>query len=511
MKYNEEQIQRAINSLPSWMKANYIGSNGRVMGEYRFESKEINLLTYNDALRRKLYDFEAPYLRDVVWTLSNKMGLMWSIIHDIKIPNFWLAERLEDASKCDIIDSKNRSVAIFEFFNNDYPIPVSIDDKTYFVYWKDIEKCTPPLPGSSKKLTEFQERLKCLNQVIKNYTISVNKVFGCSIIQRSQLSSMLSNQVSWTAEEHLFNFNWFAKSLFKFLFNYCIRDTGLNEYIRNKEVSNNKRDKGTIFAAKIFFLLYGNLFKDVYADRHLGNNSRNCKKEKKNAFVKYMEDLDDKIIEFNKNNEKLINSVSSCKEFFEYLEVDFQKVESLKKTCCQIVQIFKVNSLPYKIAVNDIQDIVVNIERNIIDDVLTHAMIKNNKNRVKFFNLIKIFREAKDKMGDEATSQSSTPKKIRIRRIVFEKCLKEIDLDLGFKKKKITEKQKQNALFKSNGFDPITGEKLIAGDIQFDHGNPSTLSSDPGRIVALSSESNRLKNNSTPEFTENLNNYNKNN
>lgn len=521
MKYSDEQIKRAIDSQPDWMKTNLIGVNGKILGLYKFEPKEINLLTYNDALRRKLYDFDAPYLRDAVWTLSNKIGLIWSIVHDIKIPNFWLAERLEDASKWDIIDSKNRSVAIYEFFNNDYPIPVSLDnllapgvEKTVseptLVYWRDIEKCTPPLPGSNKKLNPFQERLKCLNQNIRNYTISVNRVFGCTMIQRSQLSSMLSNQVSWTSEEHLFNFNWFSKSLFKFLFNYCIRETGLHEYINKKDVLNNRRDKGTIFIAKIFYLLYGNLFKDVYADRHLGNNSRVSKRDKKNQFVKYMEELNDKIIGFNEDSEKLIDSFTNCKEFFEYLEVDFNKVESLRKTCKQICQIFKINSLPYKLDVNDAQDIIVNFERNIIDNILTHAMMKNDKNRIKFFNLIKLFREAKDKMGDEATSQSSTAKKIKIRKEAFEKCLKESNLDLGYKKKKLTEKQKQDALFQSNGKDPITGEKLIKGNIEFDHGDAKSLNSNPGSVVVMSSESNRLKNNSTPEFIKNLDNYNNN-
>jgi hypothetical protein len=182
-KYKESQIQRAISSCPFWMSKSIIGSNGKVLGAYEFESKQINLLTYNDSLRRKLFDFEAYYLRDEVWPLEQKMTLIWSICHEIVLPSFWLAEHPDDASKCDIIDSKNRSVAIFEFFNNDFPIPIEIDEKNHLFYWKDIEKCTPPEPRSQKKLTELQERLKSLNQVIRNTTIPVNKVFGCTIEQ----------------------------------------------------------------------------------------------------------------------------------------------------------------------------------------------------------------------------------------------------------------------------------------------------------------------------------------
>jgi hypothetical protein len=499
-KYNEKQIDQAINNCPIWMSKNVIAPNGKVLGEYKFESKQINLLTYNDSLRRKLFDFEAYYLRDEVWTLEMKMGLMWSICHEITLPSFWLAEHPDDASKCDIIDSKNRSVAIFEFFNNDFPIPIEVDGKIYKLFWKDIERCTPPEPKSQKKLTELQERLKSLNQVIRNTTILVNKVYGCGIKQRAQLSALLSRAVSWTPEELLFNFNWHCRSLFKFIFNYCIQSEGLHLNINKIDVATNHRDKGSIFVGKVLFLLYGEQFKDSYSDRHLGNNIKTAKEEKKKTkLVQYIQNIDDRMTD----NESLINNSQDCRAFFAYIGADFQLIESLKKTCKCLGSIFKVQQLTKKLDVNDMLDIIVHIQRKVNERILTHAMLKKDKS--KFHDLIDNFRKKKNERGDEATAQSSIPSKVQLRREIFEECLRESGLDLGIKNKKLSKKQIENAYWASNGFDPATGELILKPEVN--HGNATSLSSNPGKVEVLDSETNRYLNNMNLEFTKKLSDY----
>lgn len=499
-KYNDKQIDQAINNSPSWMSKSVIAKNGKVVGQYKFESKQINLLTYNDSLRRKLFDFDAYYLRDEVWTLGMKMSLIWSICHEITLPSFWLAEHPDDASKCDIIDSKNRSVAIYEFFNNDFPVPIDVDGNTYKLFWRDIEKCTPPEPKSQKKLTELQERLKSLNQVIRNTTILVNKVYGCSIKQRAQLSALLSKTVSWSSEELLFNFNWHCRSLFKFIFNYCIQSEQLNFAITKADVATNHRDKGSIFVGKILFLLHGEQFKDSYSDRHLGNNIKTAKDEKKKTkLVQYIQNIDDKMTE----SESLINNYQDCKVFFENIKADFQIIESLKKTCKCLSSIFKVQQLTKKLDVNDMLDIIVHIQRKINDKILTHAMMKKEKS--KFHDLIDNFRKKKNERGAEATAQSSIPGKVQLRREIFEECLKESGLDLGIKNKKLSNKQKQDAYWESNGFDPVTGEVILEPNVN--HGNPTSLSSNPGKVEILDAQTNRLLNNMTPEYTKKLSDY----
>jgi hypothetical protein len=507
-KYSQEEIIRAINNCPNWMRKTIISDNGKVFGEYKFETKEMNILTYNDSLRRKLYDFDACYLRDAVWSLEMKMGLIWSICHDIRLPSFWLAEHSEDASKCDIIDAKNRSIAIYEFFNNDFPIFIEVDGKEQQFFWQDIEKCTPPEPKSTKKLTDFQERLKNLNMTIRNYTISVNKVSGCSVLQRAELSAILSKCVSWTVEEELFNFNWRSKSLFKFLFKFCFQETRLSNNITNKAVSNNKRDKGSIFVGKVLWLLYGDFFKDNYSDRGLGNNIKSYKKEeKKSPFVKYFENLNKIILEFieKQNTTRKLECSKDCEELFEFIGSDFDRIISLKKTCKLLNDIIMIHGITKKLDANDMLDTVVQIERRIQQKIFTHAMLKNQKE--KFYNLIKLYREKKDEAGDKATSQSTTDLKIKYRSELFEKCLKELDFDLGIKNKGISKKQRENAIWESNGFDPISKEKLLDEDLNCDHGDPKSLSSRPGKITILSSQSNLLKSNLTPKYSKDISDF----
>lgn len=510
-KYSQEEIDRAIHNCPNWMRKTTISDNGKILGDYKFETKQMNILLYNKGLRTKLYDFDAYYLRDAVWSLEMKMGLIWSVCHDIKLPSFWLAEHSEDASKCDIIDSKNRSIAIYEFFNNDFPLFIEVDGKEHQVYWKDIEKCTPPEPKSKKKLTDFQERLKNLNSVISEYHISVNKVFGCSVLQRAELSAILSKSISWTVEEELFNFNWYSKSLFKFLFKFCFLENELSKHISNNAVSKNERDKGSIFVAKVFWLLYGDLFKDQYADRGLGNNIKSYKREEnKSPFVKYFENLNEKLLEFSTNNmDRFIESSKDCEGFFKFIQSDFSKILSLRKTCNLVKKILSIHGgksgIIKNLAVNDMLDIVVHIERKIQEKIFTHAMLRHKK--TEFYNLINLFRNKKDQAGAEAVSQSSISAKIRYRRDIFEKCLVELNFDLGIKNKSISKKQKQNALWESNGIDPITKEKLLNGDTQFDHGNSKALSSNPGKITVLSSDSNKLKTCIDKKFSNNLNDF----
>lgn len=507
-KYSEAEIRKAQNNCAAWMKKTIIAANGKILGLYSFSAKEMTIINYNNGLRGKLYDFEAPYLRDAVWSLEMKMQLIWSIAHDIKIPSFWLAQQEEDVSKSDIIDSKNRSLAIYEFFNNDFPMSIEIDKKIMDLYWCDLEKCKPRQSKFTTKLNPTQEKLKNLNITISNYTISVNTVVGCKTTQRAELSAILSKSVSWTVEEALFNFNWHGKSLFKFLFKFCLQETKLSNNITDKSTAENKRDKGTIFIAKIFWLLYGDSFQDSYSERSLGNNINSYKKESnKSPFVKYIETLNEKSINFiNKENmTKPLESLENFQGLFEFIKSDFSRIDSLRKTSKLIHNIMMIHGITKKLYANDMLDVIVHIERKIKEEVFTHAMLKNEKQ--KFFDLIKLFKSKKLGIGAVATAQSTTLGKIRERKKIFEQSLVELDFDIGIKNKRISKSQREHAIFQSNGYDPITREKLLDGEIHADHRNSKALYSNPGQIVVMSSESNRLKNNITSDYAKNLNGF----
>jgi hypothetical protein len=203
------------------------------------------------------------------------------------------------------------------------------------------------------------------------------------------------------------------------------------------------------------------------------------------------------------DNESLINNSQDCRAFFAYIGADFQLIESLKKTCKCLGSIFKVQQLTKKLDVNDMLDIIVHIQRKVNERILTHAMLKKDKS--KFHDLIDNFRKKKNERGDEATAQSSIPSKVQLRREIFEECLRESGLDLGIKNKKLSKKQIENAYWASNGFDPATGELILKPEVN--HGNATSLSSNPGKVEVLDSETNRYLNNMNPEFTKKLSDY----
>jgi len=532
-KYTLEEAKKAVNFCPSWMDKTIIAPNGKVLGNYKFELNPINILVYYENLKSGNYDFEAVYLRDAVWPLWMKMCLIHSICHNVNLPNFWLAESDLDNTKYDIIDSKNRSVAIFEFFNNDFPIPVEIDGEKYFFYWEQINKCQHK---KGKKLSPMQERLKELRSSIIKCNIPVNTVYGCSMQKRSELAAMLSKSVSWTTEEELYNFYWFARCFFKFLFNFCMVETKLNNHFNKESVRLNHRDKGTIWLSKILFLLYGDNFNDYYTERPVSNNIRNWKQSNggKSAFLNYQERIDQQLRTFSDNNgEILVHSKEVCEHFFDFLSSSFKlanfdkRIRSLKKTCDLIYKIlhaYPINSskkekynkktkqtetleIVKPLTSNELFDIVLHTERLIQKSIFTHAMMQQNK--LRFSKLYKSFRDNKKLQGAEGTAQSSTSGRIEYRKRIFEKCLQKSGLDTGLKNKRLTKKQKEDAIWESNGRDPVSKEKIIAHAPRFDHHAAAAISSDPQKVSVLNEDTNLLKSCLSEDFSRRLVNHNK--
>ena len=527
-----EESKKAVALCPSWMAETTIEPNGKVAGTYKFEIAHTNILAYCENLRDGTYDVQAIYLRDEVWSLSMKMSLIHSICHSVNIPTFWLAENDLDTARYDIIDSKNRSGAILDFFNNEFPIPVCIDGVRHFFYWEYIDKCTK----NKKNLNPTQKRLIVLRSTIRNYNITLNTVYGCSMKQRSEIAALLSKSVSWTTEEELYNFYWFSKCMFRFLFNFCMVETKLNTHINRESVRINHRDMGTIWISKVLFLLYGTNFNDRYSgDRSVGNSIRSWNRSGggKSEFLAYQQNVDNILLEFSKENEEiLINSKESCKKFFDFLInkgfklADFNKrIVSLKKTCeliYNILHVHPINSskkekqkkgakeielikIVKPLAPNELFDIVLHTERLIQNNIFTHAMMSQNK--LSFSGLFKSFRNKKNELGAEGTAQSTTGGRIEQRRKIFDECVENSGLDTGPKNKKITKKQKQDALWDSDGKDPISKETLF--EPQFDHHISTKISSDPQKVSVVNKDTNILKSGMTEEFAKVLIAYNK--
>ena len=71
----------------------------------------------------------------------------------------------------------------------------------------------------------------------------------------------------------------------------------------------------------------------------------------------------------------------------------------------------------------------------------------------------------------------------------------------------VTKKQKQDALWDSDGKDPISKETLF--EPQFDHHISTKISSDPQKVSVVNKDTNILKSGMTEEFAKDLIAYNK--
>ena len=83
-------------------------------------TKSWNLSTINR--RKNKINPQPQYQRTEVWSESKKQLLMDTILRGYDIPKVYLKESEEENFEHEVIDGQQRLRAIWEFFNNEYPL-----------------------------------------------------------------------------------------------------------------------------------------------------------------------------------------------------------------------------------------------------------------------------------------------------------------------------------------------------------------------------------------------------
>lgn len=186
--------------------------------EYTIVSTEISIKDFFDY--KDDYVTRPPYQRKAVWSKKKKQSLMDSLFRRYYIPKLVIREvRLsEDNTVNEIIDGQQRINTVQDFFDNQYPLPKSLDDINPVLsgkYYKELES----------EIRKFIDKsLKFQGDIIKNieepnnvkHQITATEIFwrlqqGETLnymeVAHAQLSSLTRNFIVKYSDDQTFDYN----------------------------------------------------------------------------------------------------------------------------------------------------------------------------------------------------------------------------------------------------------------------------------------------------------------
>ena len=98
-----------------------------------------------DLYKRKLLDMDPPYKRRSIWNQPYKDFFIDTVLNDYPCPAIFLYENItpEGIAKYSVVDGKQRLLTLFEFANNEFPVPADATiAKTKDKYFKDLDDDT---------------------------------------------------------------------------------------------------------------------------------------------------------------------------------------------------------------------------------------------------------------------------------------------------------------------------------------------------------------------------------
>ena len=113
------------------------------------EKENYSIFESHRRYRRGEIDLQPPYQRKDVWTLKKKSRLIESVLLNIPIPVFYLAELADE--KKEVVDGQQRLNAFFHFLDNKYPLEKL--DILEDLKGKTFNQLTPDL---QRKLEDYQ-------------------------------------------------------------------------------------------------------------------------------------------------------------------------------------------------------------------------------------------------------------------------------------------------------------------------------------------------------------------
>lgn len=185
--------------------------------EYTIVPTEFSIKDFHEY--KEDYVTRPPYQRKVVWSKAKKQSLMDSLFRRYYIPKLVVREvRLsEDRTVNEIIDGQQRITTVQEFFNNQYPLPKSLEDVSEDLpgrYYKDLDTDVRKFIDKSLKyqgdvIKNIEKPDDVKHQIIATeifWRLQQGETLNYMEVAHAQLSSLTRNFIVKYADDQTFDY-----------------------------------------------------------------------------------------------------------------------------------------------------------------------------------------------------------------------------------------------------------------------------------------------------------------
>ncbi|SMN02617.1 hypothetical protein SPONN_1496 [uncultured Candidatus Thioglobus sp.] len=186
--------------------------------EYITVSSDINIKDFFEY--KEMYVTRPPYQRKSVWSKKKKQSLMDSLFRRYYIPKLVVREvRLSETQTVnEIIDGQQRITTVQEFFNNQYPLPKSLDDldkKLPGLFYKDLDVDIRMFIDRSLKyqadiIKDIDKPHDVSHQIIATeifWRLQQGESLNYMEVAHAQLSSLSRNFIVKYSDDQTFNYS----------------------------------------------------------------------------------------------------------------------------------------------------------------------------------------------------------------------------------------------------------------------------------------------------------------
>jgi len=460
-----------------------IRQDGSIVNTVEWYEDVIDLRTFRERVASS-FDLDVIIQRDPNWTDEMKAQLIHSIMNGTPIGYCLLCEKPMNVAHKNVIDFKNRSIAIIDFWDNKFSIDVHLVQEDESVISKRMtwgEICESPEP-----------QLQNIKEKFQNYKIHCVVYKGMNLVQQAKMFLTTNTNMPMRNEELLYGYHFWSKGFCRLAHEIILGK--LIEHTKAKQEKDNIKEKGTIFIHRMMYTCFGPELDDVWAVRDVGNS-------KTKPFVKAAGRLNVKLA-------KLIDEKNIGR-----LDQDFMKstpywdnIKLMKQCCDRLYDVLKYNNPAKKnLLKNDMFDCVIFFMKKIREEKLTISMMDDFPEL--YFNVIKSYVQKKSE-DPTLTGQSVTIKRISERVNLFEKVWESLVKDDGYKRQKPTASEISLAYLNSGAECPVTDELFDEENTRMEHGDSKSKFSETDFHIA-SKRGNRWKSNRTVEENEKVLKYQK--
>lgn len=185
--------------------------------EYTIVPTEFSIKDFHEY--KEDYVTRPPYQRKVVWSKAKKQSLMDSLFRRYYIPKLVVREvRLsDDRTVNEIIDGQQRITTVQDFFNNQYPLPKSLEDVSEDLpgkYYKDLDTDVRKFIDKSLKyqadvIKNIEKPDDVKHQIIATeifWRLQQGETLNYMEVAHAQLSSLTRNFIVKYADDQTFDY-----------------------------------------------------------------------------------------------------------------------------------------------------------------------------------------------------------------------------------------------------------------------------------------------------------------